>query len=218
MILTMLYMACTGSNYSCDNPNVDCTGGGTNSSDSFESDSNTNTPTNPEENDCGPDEIPNCDGDGCSPADWITDDYCDEELNCEQYDFDGGDCDSDSPSDTNGNMWTDGAYGIGGYIIEDDCGFESMPTDWLVDSYGAEADVEVAWSQFEFSIIHEYCELDEDGEFMCTGTIENDYYQYVSELDGQLGESGGSCRMELNIYSASGEFVCVSAFQISLEY
>ena len=31
-------------------------------------------------------------------------------------------------------------YGIGGYIIEDDCGFESMPTDWLVDSYGAEAD------------------------------------------------------------------------------
>ena len=75
-------------------------------------------------------------------------------------------------------MWTDGAYGIGGYIIEM-IGFESMPTDWLVDSYGAEADVEVAWSQFEFSIIHEYCELDEDGD-MCTGTIEDDYYEYVS--------------------------------------
>ena len=49
MIPTMLYMACTGSNYSCDNPNVDCTGGGTNSSD-LESDSNKTRPPT-EEND-----------------------------------------------------------------------------------------------------------------------------------------------------------------------
>lgn len=216
MILT-IYMACTGSSYSCDDPSINCTGGGTNSGGSFESDTDTNTPTDPEENDCGPDEVPNCDGDGCSPADWITDNYCDEELNCEQYDFDGGDCESE-PTDTDGITWTDRVYDIDGDITEDSCGFESIPTDWVVDGYGTEADVEVAWSQYDFSIVHESCELDEYGIFECTGYFYGDSYEYISIITGQLGESDGICRMEVSAYTSSGDALCTSVFELSLEH
>ena len=51
---------------------------------------------------CGLDEIEDCFG-NCAPADWLGDGFCDDGsdiyngnfifLNCEAYDWDGGDCD-----------------------------------------------------------------------------------------------------------------------------
>ena len=40
---------------------------------------------------CGSNEVVDCDG-GCMPADWVGDQFCDPELNCAEFDFDGGDC------------------------------------------------------------------------------------------------------------------------------
>ena len=37
--------------------------------------------------------IVTCDGTDCKPSNWLGDNYCDSVLNCEQYDFDQGDCD-----------------------------------------------------------------------------------------------------------------------------
>ena len=51
---------------------------------------------------CADNEIEDCKGD-CSPAEWVGDDYCDDgtyeyngfwiDLNCSDFDYDGGDCD-----------------------------------------------------------------------------------------------------------------------------
>ena len=40
---------------------------------------------------CDPGYIPNCNG-GCSLESWLADGFCDSALNCEELDFDDGDC------------------------------------------------------------------------------------------------------------------------------
>ena len=41
--------------------------------------------------DCEADEVDDCE-DGCTPASWLGDGECDDDLNCEEHLFDHGDC------------------------------------------------------------------------------------------------------------------------------
>ncbi len=69
---------------------------------------------------CGPEEVEDCLG-GCTLAKWIGDSICDESLNCEEFDFDGGDCagddddaaDDDDAGDDDDSIPTDGATATG---------------------------------------------------------------------------------------------------------
>ena len=45
MLLTIIALACGGSSFDCADPSIDCSGGGTNSDDSLESDTDTDTNT-----------------------------------------------------------------------------------------------------------------------------------------------------------------------------
>jgi hypothetical protein len=60
---------------------------------------------------CDPGYIVNCNS-GCTFEIWIADNYCDSALNCEETDFDGGDCTPCYPDCENGKNC--GADGCGG--------------------------------------------------------------------------------------------------------
>jgi hypothetical protein len=80
--------------------------------------------------DCADDEVEDCVG-GCSPIDWIADDYCDDSLNCAEFSWDGGDCvegDDDDAADD------DDATGCGGDEMLD-CDGVCGPIAWLGDTY-----------------------------------------------------------------------------------
>lgn len=116
---------------------------------------------------CPDGEIEDCNG-NCAPADWIADTFCDDGsfthngiaifFNCEEFDFDGGDCDFlndctswNNPSPTTG--WTDFNSFFGGapQMIGGECPFYEI-TDYEVwASEAFEIDGFIAGNYYTFS-------------------------------------------------------------------
>ena len=82
---------------------------------------------------CNEDEVEDCDG-GCSPADWLADDYCDESLNCAEWDYDFGDCSGGDDDDTPPDDDDDATGGCGPDEVED-CNGLCGPIEWIGDEY-----------------------------------------------------------------------------------
>ena len=162
MILTMLYMACTGSSYSCDQPNVSCLeGAGDNTMNS------------------------NMDSEGQSNSEW-----------------------------------TQGEYEVDGYIVEDDCEMDEVPSKWIVENTSSNTQIDITWEEYEgiddFTLVIQDCILENNGYFGCqsTDTIQELYFH--SRATGQLGENSGSVTLRLEC--DSNDDTRASTFELSLWY
>ena len=88
---------------------------------------------------CSDDEVEDCDG-GCTLLSWIGDDYCDESLNCAEFGFDGGDCDTGDDDDTvmddDDTVVDDDdtAGGTGPYVLPIDTAYMDIYEVWGVSS------------------------------------------------------------------------------------
>ena len=92
------------------------------------------------------------------PANWINDGYCDDgtwgsDFNCEEFDFDGGDCEEDEDDWT----WNDS--------LVFDCNGMSAPIGWVGDGTCDDGSMGLNFNCEEFDFDGGDCEEDEEGEW-----------------------------------------------------